>query len=116
MTDITEHLCCRNKTILADDLNAKHQVWNIKISYSSGLKLLELYVCSNFKITSPQLPAHYTPNGRGDVLGIVVHQKVRLSEVIITDILGSDRLPVMLTILDAVRARKAFDPVEVLTD
>jgi hypothetical protein len=50
-TDITELLGFRKKSILAGDVNAKHPVWNSKISNPSGLKLLELYVSSNFSFT-----------------------------------------------------------------
>jgi hypothetical protein len=41
-TDITELLAFRNKSIPAGDLNAKHPVWNSKVSNTSGLKLLDL--------------------------------------------------------------------------
>jgi hypothetical protein len=49
-TDITELLGFRKKSIQAGDLNAKHHVWNIKISNFSGFKLLELFLSSNFEI------------------------------------------------------------------
>jgi hypothetical protein len=55
---------------------------------------------------------HYKPDGRGDVNNIIVHQNVRLSEVISTNILDSDHLPIMFSILDPVRKRE----VEKLTD
>jgi hypothetical protein len=83
-----------------------------------GLKLLELFIGSNFKISIPQCPAHYTPDGTDDVLDIVVHQKVQLSEVTVTDILDSDHLPelIMFSILDPVTMRETSDSVEKLTD
>jgi hypothetical protein len=109
--DITELLGFRNKAILPGDLNAKHPVWNSEFSDPSGLKLLELF-CSNFEILAPQCSTHYTSDGRGDVLNITVHQNIRLSEIIVTNILDSDYLPVMSGILDAVRTREALDPVE----
>jgi hypothetical protein len=59
---------------------------------------------------------HYTPDSRRDVLDNVLHQNVRLSEVIFTDILGSHHLPITFSIIDPVRMRKALDPVEKLTD
>jgi hypothetical protein len=59
---------------------------------------------------------HYTPNGRGDVLDIMVHQNVHLSEVIVTDILDVDHLQIMFSICDHVRTREALDPVEKFTD
>jgi hypothetical protein len=80
-TDITELLGFRNKSILAGDLNAKHPVWNSRISNPSGQKLLELFADSNFEISTPQCSMHYRPDGRGDVINTVVHHNVRLSEV-----------------------------------
>jgi hypothetical protein len=71
--------------MLAGDLNAKHPVWNSQVSNASGL-FLELFASSNFEISAPQCCMHYTSNGRGDVMDIVVHQNIRLSEVIVMDI------------------------------
>jgi endonuclease/exonuclease/phosphatase (EEP) superfamily protein YafD len=105
-TYITELLHFRNKTILAGDLNAKHHVWNSEVLNPSGLKLLELFVSSDFETSTPQYPLRYTPGGRGDVLDFVVHQNARLSEV--TAILVSDHLPIMFTTLDPVRAREVL--------
>jgi hypothetical protein len=66
-----------------------------------GLKLLELFVSSNFEISTSQWPTHYISDGRGDALDIVVHQNVRLQEII--------------GILDHVRDTDALDPVENIT-
>jgi hypothetical protein len=77
---------------------------------------LELFVSSNFEISAPPYSTRHTPDGKGDVLHIVVHENVRLSEVIVTDFLGSDRLPIKFSILDPVRRREALDPVENSTD
>jgi hypothetical protein len=66
-------------------------------------------------MSAAQCSKHYTPDGTGDVLDIVVHQNVRLAEIIVTDILDSDQLPIMLSILDSVGKREALDPVEKLT-
>jgi hypothetical protein len=95
--DITELLRFRKKTILAGDLNAKHQVWNSKVSKPSGLKFLELFVSYNFEILTPQCPTYYTPDIRGDVFDIVVHQSVRESEVTLTDILEPVQLSITLS-------------------
>jgi hypothetical protein len=115
-TDITELLGFRNKFILAGDLNAKHPLWNSTVSTPSGLKFLELFVNYNFDISAPQRSTHYTPDGRDDVLNIIVHQNVRLSEVIVSDILDSDHLPIMFSILDPVKTKEILDPVKKLTD
>jgi hypothetical protein len=79
-TDIKELLGFRNKPILAANLNAKHPVWKSKISKPSGLKLLELFANSNFEISAPQCCTRYTTDSRGDVLDIVAHQNVRITE------------------------------------
>jgi hypothetical protein len=47
-TDITELLRFRNKSILTSGLDAKHPVWNSKVS-----KPLELFVSSNSEISAP---------------------------------------------------------------
>jgi hypothetical protein len=44
------------------------------------------------------------------------HQIVRLSEIIVTDFLDSDHLPIMFSIPDPVRGREALDPFEKITD
>jgi hypothetical protein len=80
------------------------------------LKLLELTISPNFVISAPQCSTHCTPDGRGDVLDIVVHQNVLLSEVIVTNILGSDNLPIIFSILDCVRTGETLDAVEKMTD
>jgi hypothetical protein len=71
---------------------------------------LELFVNSKYEISAPQCPTPYTPDGRGDVLDIVVHQ------AIFTNILDPDCLPIMFSILDHVRMREALDSEEKLTD
>jgi hypothetical protein len=63
---------------LAGDLNAKHPLWNSRVSNPSGLKLIDLFDMSDFEISAPQFPTHYSPAGNGDVLDIVVHQNIRM--------------------------------------
>jgi hypothetical protein len=91
-TDIRELLGFRNMSILAGDHNAKHPVWNSKVSNPSGLKHMKIFANGNFEISGPQCSTRYTTDSRGDVLDIVAHQKVGLSEVIVTDGLVSYRL------------------------
>jgi hypothetical protein len=52
------------------------------------MNLLHINKCG---ISATQRPIHYSPAGNGDVLEIVVHKNVRQSEVIVSDILDSDR-------------------------
>jgi hypothetical protein len=91
--DIIELLSFRHKPLLAGDLNAKHPIWNSTISNPSGVKFFDLFNTHEFEISAPQCPSHYSPAGNGDVLDIVVHQNVRLSEVIVSDVLDSDHFP-----------------------
>jgi hypothetical protein len=49
----TELLGFRNKSIQACDLNAKHPVWNRKVSKPSGLKLLEILL-----VLTPKFQLH----------------------------------------------------------
>jgi hypothetical protein len=46
------------------------------------------------------------------VLDIVVHKNVQLSEVIISDILDFDHLPIVFNLLDHVRTRNLSDRVD----
>jgi hypothetical protein len=65
-----------------------------------------------FEISAPQCPTHYSPAGNGDVLDIVVHRNSRLSNVIVSDNLDSDHLPIVFHILDHVRTTKLSEPTE----
>ncbi|PNF42024.1 hypothetical protein B7P43_G12302 [Cryptotermes secundus] len=114
--DITGLLSFRRKSILAGDLNAKHQFWNSGVSNPSVLKLMDLFDTSDFEISAPQCPTHYSPAGNDDVLDIVVHKNIRVSDVIVSDILDSDHLPIIFNILDHVKIRKLSEPIGKFTD
>jgi hypothetical protein len=114
--DIIELLSFRCKLLLAGDLNAKHALWNRVVSKPLGMKLLNLIHINKFEISAPQWPTHYSPAGNGDVLDIVVHKNVQLSEIIFSDILDSDHLPVVFQLLDHVRTRNLSDPIDKFTD
>jgi hypothetical protein len=101
---------------LAGDLNAKHPAWNSQISNKSGTRLLNLQDNSDFQISAPRYPTHYTPSGNGDVLDIVLHKHVRISEVDILEILDSDHLPILFHMLDHVSIRDTSVSVETHTD
>jgi hypothetical protein len=109
---ITELLSFRRKSILAGDLNAKHPFWNSAVSNPSGEKLLNLFDFNKFEISAPQCPTQYSPAGNGDVLDIVVHQNIRISDGIFSDILDSDDMPIVFHIVDHVKIRNLFDPFE----
>jgi hypothetical protein len=114
--DITEFLRFRHKCILAGDLNAKHPSLNISICNHSGRKLLQLFNRNDFEISSPQYRSHYSLKGNGDILDIVVHKNVRLSDVIVSDNLDSDHWPIIFHILDHVRKKQTSTPLEKFTD
>jgi hypothetical protein len=50
--DITELLSFRNKSILAGDLNAKHQFWNSVVPNPSDVKLMNLLHINKFEISA----------------------------------------------------------------
>jgi hypothetical protein len=56
-------------------------------------------------MSASQCPTPYSPVGNGDVLDIVVHKNIRLSNVIVSDILDSDHLPIIFHILDHVKTK-----------
>jgi hypothetical protein len=114
--DVIELLNFRCKFILAGDLNPKHQFWNSKISNPSGEKLLYFFDVNQFEISAPQFPTHYTPSGNGDVLDIVVHQNIRVSEVIVSDILDSYHLSIIFYIPDHVKIKNLSESIEKFTD
>jgi hypothetical protein len=114
--DITELLSSKTKSILAGDLNAKNPLWDSTVSKTSGDKLLHLFDVNQFESSAPQCSTHYSPSGNGDVLDIVAQQNIRVSDVIVSDILDSDHLPVIFHILDHVKIRNLSDPIEKFTD
>jgi endonuclease/exonuclease/phosphatase family metal-dependent hydrolase len=100
---------------LAGDLNAKHPFWNSAVSNPSGKKLMALFDLSKFQISEQQCPTHYSSAGNGDVLDIVVHQNIRESDVIVSNILDSDHLPMTFHILDHVKIRNLSERIEKFT-
>jgi hypothetical protein len=100
---------------LAGDLNAKHPFWNSAVSNPSGKKLLSLFHVHEFEISAPQCPTRHSPAGKGDVLD-VVHQNIRVSDLIDSDILDSDHLPIIFHMLYQVKIRNLWEPVEKFTD
>jgi hypothetical protein len=81
--DIAKLLSVRHKCILAGDMNAIHPSWNSAVSNPSDEKLLQLFEASEFEISATQCRTHYSPVGNGDVLDIVVHRNITLSNVIV---------------------------------
>jgi hypothetical protein len=67
---------------------------------------MDLFDFNEFEISAPQCPTHYSPAGNSNVLDIVVYQNIRVSDVIGSDILDSDHLPIIFHILDLVKIMK----------
>jgi hypothetical protein len=84
--------------------------------HPSRLNFIDLFVNCNFKISAPQHLTQFVPIRRGDVLDIVVHKDVRLSEVRDLDIMNSDHLPIMFCILDHIKAGEMLDSAQKFTD
>jgi hypothetical protein len=114
--DNTELMSSKRKSILAGDLNTIHPFWNRAVSNPSGRELLRLFGAIQFDISAPQHPTHYSHAGNGDVLDIVVHQNITVSDVIVSDILDTDHLPIVFHILDHVKIRNLSEPVKKFTD
>jgi hypothetical protein len=77
---------------------------------------MALFDLSKFEISAPQCPTHYSPAGHGDVLDIVVHQNIRVSDVTVCDILDSDHLAIIFHLLDHVKIRNLSELIERFTD
>jgi hypothetical protein len=50
------------------------------------------------------------------VLDIVVHQNIRVSNIIVSDILDSVHLPIIFQIQDHVKFRNVLEPIEIFTE
>jgi hypothetical protein len=62
-----------------------------------------LFDTSDFEISAPQCATYYYPVENVDILNIVMHKNIRLSDAIVSDILDSDHLPIIFHIMDHVR-------------
>jgi hypothetical protein len=77
---------------------------------------MALYFLREFEISTPQSSTHFFPTGNRDVLEIVVHKIIRVSDVIASNILDSDHLPLIFHILDHIKIRNLSEPIENFTD
>jgi hypothetical protein len=59
--DVVEILRFRRKSLLAEDLNAKHPFWNSVVTNPSGEKLLDLLHVIEFHMSAPHCCTHYCP-------------------------------------------------------
>jgi hypothetical protein len=91
------------QTLLEGDLNARHPFWNSIVSNPSCAIVQNLLYMNESEISAPQWPNPCSPTGNSDVLDIVVHKNVRLSEVIVSEMLESDLISIVFRFLDHVR-------------
>jgi hypothetical protein len=77
---------------------------------------MDLFDLNEFEISAPHCPTHYSPAGNGDVLDNVVHQNIRISDIIVSDVLDSDHLRIIFHILDHVKIRNILESIEKFTD
>jgi hypothetical protein len=91
--DVTEVLSFRHKCILAGGLNAKHP------SRNSAICNCLIQFISKFNRHN-----------------IVVHKNIRLSDVIVSDILDSDHLPIIFHILNHIRTKQISKQLEKFAD
>jgi hypothetical protein len=85
-------------------------------SHFGIVKFQTIRVTNEFEISTPQCSTHYSPSGNGDVLDIVVHQNIGVSDVTVSDIFDSDHLLIIFHILNHVKIRNLSDPMEKFTD
>jgi hypothetical protein len=71
--------------------------------------LIGLEQIRNFSTT---MPHPLFSCGNCDLLDIVVHQNIRVSDVTVSDILDSDHLPIIFHIVDHVKIRNLSGPIE----
>jgi hypothetical protein len=64
----------------------------------------------------PQCSTNYSSAGNSVALDIVIHQNIRLTDVIFYDFLDSDHLPVVLHILNHVNTKNLTEQVEKFTE
>jgi hypothetical protein len=83
----------RNKWILAGNMNAKHPFWNNALSNHST---------RNYFI-------HYSQSGTGDVLDMVIHNRIILPNILDSAIFVSDNILIILQILVHVRRKKFLE-------
>jgi hypothetical protein len=72
---------------------------------------MNLFDLNEFEISAPQCSIHYSPVAHGDTMDIVVHQNIRVPDVIVSDILGPDHLPALFHILDHIKIMNILEKV-----
>lgn len=98
----------REPTIAMGDFNAKHIVWNSKITNTQGRKLLRYVENRTLTVISTDEPTRYPPGncGQPDILDIGIIKDInKRFKLEVEDELSSDHNPIVLT-LDGSRKRE----------
>jgi hypothetical protein len=77
---------------------------------------MDVFNLNELKNSAPQCPTYYSPAGNGDVLVILVHRNIRVSDVIVSGILDSDHLPIIFYIQGHVIIKDISKPTKKFTD
>jgi hypothetical protein len=77
---------------------------------------MDFFDFSEFEISAQQCPTHYSPARNDDMLNIVVHLKINVSDATVSDILDSEHLPIVFHIMDHVKITNLSEPTEKFTD
>lgn len=101
-TDIDKIFANPMPTLVAGDLNCKHQAWNSRVSNIDGRTLFNHWELNKYNIIGPNRPTHYPSTGsRGDVLDIVLTNNINMAVLLeVIPELNSDHNPVVITVGD----------------
>lgn len=102
--DLTELTTGSDWFIAAGDFNAKHPLWNSRLTNTAGTVLYQHAQNSDYSIIAPDTPTHFsnTPRNKPDVLDIAItklpHQSIEITNL---NQLSSDHNPILLTISES---------------
>lgn len=86
-------------TIIAGDLNAKHGSWNSQYDNKKGRDLAKYALSNSIAIDAPDLPTLQPPNGRPDVIDIIILKDTsHVHSLKVLHDLASDHSPILLTL------------------
>jgi hypothetical protein len=109
--DVSELLNFRNKSLVVGDLNTRSPVGNNQFQTHQARSYSLYLIKMAFRFQLHTAP-HIILQGSCDM----IHKNVRLSDVTVSAILGSDHLPNIFHILDHIRGRDLLVRAEKFTD
>lgn len=98
--DMVKIFDTRTPTLLAGDLNAKHQAWNSRVTNSKGKALKQIGEHLRTIIDAPSEPTHiHVPTQTTDVLDLVILKNINVHYSLnVIDELSSDHLPIEISL------------------